>query len=86
MLIRNKKTKIILLIKGDINYHNMLTIQVHLNTETIFDTYIARTCILNYGCELRSIHAANIIEKVHLEYIKSVLSVKKNTNTAVVYF
>lgn len=63
------------------------TSQLYLNTETmlsIFDTYIAS--ILNYGCEIWGMHAANDIEKVHLEYIKFVLSVKKNTNTAIVYF
>lgn len=63
------------------------TSQLYLNTETmlsIFDTYIAS--ILNYGCEIWGMHAANDIEKVHLEYIRFVLSVKKNTNTALVYF
>lgn len=43
------------------------TSQLYLNTETmlsIFDTYIAS--ILNYGCEIWGMHAANDIEKVHL--------------------
>lgn len=36
--------------------------------------------------EIWDSHNANDIEKIHLEYIKSVLSVSKNTNTAMVYF
>ena len=58
-----------------------------LNVETLlslFDTYVAS--ILNYGCEVWGSHYANDVEKVHLEYKKSILSVRKNTNTASVYF
>ena len=58
-----------------------------LNVETLislFDTYVAS--ILNYGCEVWGSHSANDVEKVHLEYIKSILGVRKNTNTASVYF
>ena len=58
-----------------------------LNVETLislYDTYVAS--ILNYGCEVWDSHSANNVEKVHLEYIKSILGVRKNTNTASVYF
>ena len=58
-----------------------------LNVETLislFDTYVAS--ILNYGCEVWCSHSANDVEKVHLEYIKSILGVRKITNTASVYF
>ena len=49
-----------------------------LNVEiliSLFDTYVAS--ILNYDCEVRGCHSANDIEKVHLEYIKSILGVRK---------
>ncbi|XP_055997458.1 uncharacterized protein LOC130047118 [Ostrea edulis] len=55
--------------------------QMYLNTETmlsLFDTYVAS--ILNYSCEVWGSHSAKDVEKVHLEYLKSVLGVRKNTN------
>lgn len=50
----------------------------------IFDIYIVS--ILNYGCEIWGMYFVNDIEKVYLEYIKFVLSVKKNINIVFVYF
>ena len=32
------------------------------------------------------VHSANYVENVHFEYIKSISGVRKNTNTASVYF
>jgi hypothetical protein len=46
---------------------------------SLFDTYAC--CILNYGCEVWGMHRAPDIEKVHLESLKSVLGVRRNTNT-----
>ena len=57
-----------------------------LNTETklqLFDTHIA--CILNYGCEIWGYHAAKDVEKVHLDFCKSILGVSKRTTTMMVY-
>lgn len=42
--------------------------------------------LMSKTSEIWDSHNANDIEKIHLEYIKSVLSVSKNTNTAMVYF
>lgn len=61
--------------------------QLNLNVETmfsLFDTYVSS--ILNYGCEVWGNHSARDIEKIHLEFIKNVLCVRKNTNTSMVYF
>ena len=41
---------------------------------------------LNYGCKVWGSHNVNDVEKVDLEYIKSIFGVRKNTNTASVYF
>lgn len=60
---------------------------MNLNVETmfsLFDTYVSS--ILNYGCEVWGNHSACDIEKIHLEFIKNVLCVRKNTNTSMVYF
>lgn len=40
--------------------------------------------LMSKTSEIWDSHNANDIEKIHLEYIKSVLSVSKNTNTAMV--
>ena len=50
-----------------------------LNVEiliSLFDTYVAS--ILNYGCDVCCSHNANNVETIHLEYIKSILGVRKN--------
>lgn len=51
---------------------------------SLFDTCVGS--ILNYGCEVWGNHSARDIEKIHLEFIKNVLCVRKNTNTSMVYF
>ena len=48
---------------------------------SLFDTYVAS--ILNYGCEVWGIHNANDVEKLHLEYRKSILGVRKNVTLKV---
>ena len=61
------------------------TNEMYLNTETIlslFDTYVAS--VLNYGCEIWGFHNGKDIEKVQLQYLKTLLGVKKKSS-AVVY-
>ena len=58
-----------------------------LNIETmlyLFDVYIA--AILNYGCEVWGLHPAQDIEKVHTEYLKNILGVRKSTSNVMLYF
>ena len=62
------------------------TNEMYLNTETmlsLFDTYIGS--VLNYGCEIWGFHNGKDVEKVQLQYLKTLLGVKKTTSSAVVY-
>ncbi|XP_078312623.1 uncharacterized protein LOC144619140 [Crassostrea virginica] len=56
----------------------------HCTLLSLFDTYVCT--ILNYGCEVWGSHRGPDIEKVHLEFLRYVLGVRKNTNTSMVYF
>jgi hypothetical protein len=56
-----------------------------LNKETklaVFDTYVLS--VLLYGCEVWGFHPANDIEKVHMDFCKRILNVKKTTINVVV--
>ena len=58
----------------------------YYNQETLlslFDTYVAS--ILNYCCEVWSVHKAPEIEKVHLYFLKRILKVKKSTVNNMLY-
>jgi uncharacterized protein YutD len=41
---------------------------------SLFDTYVRS--IANYGCEVWGTHSAPDIEKVHMDFCKSILGVK----------
>ena len=41
--------------------------------------------MLNYGCEIWGFHNGKNVETVHLQYLKTLLGVKKTTRSAVVY-
>ena len=59
---------------------------MYLNTGTmlsLFDTYVGS--VLNYGCEIWGFHNGKNVEKVQLQYLKTLLGVKKTTSSAVVY-
>ncbi|XP_033731490.1 uncharacterized protein LOC117321133 [Pecten maximus] len=59
---------------------------LNLNIKTmlhLFDTYISS--ILCYACEVWSTHNALEVEKVHLEFCKILLGVKKSTCNAMIY-
>ena len=56
-----------------------------LNKETkldVFDTYVSR--VLNYGYEVWGFHPGNDVEKVHMDFCKRILNVKKATINVVV--
>ena len=59
------------------NYFNVET-QLH-----VFDTYVCS--ILNYGAEVWGFHKAPDIEKIHLNFCKRLLGVKKSTANFMVY-
>ena len=59
---------------------------MYLNTEkmlSLFDTYFGS--VLNYGCEIWGCHYGKVVEKVQLQYLKTLLGVKKIYNSSVVY-
>ena len=47
----------------------------HCALFSLFDTYVES--ILLYGCEVWGSHAGTRVEKVHLDFCKNVLGVKK---------
>ena len=49
----------------------------------LFDTYFGS--ILNYGCEIWGNHKGPDIERVHLNFLKRLLGVKRSTNSMMVY-
>ena len=59
----------------------------YFNTETkcsVFDTYV--NSILCYGSEVWGFHKALNVEKVHVQFCKSTLGVKRSTCNDLVYF
>ena len=59
---------------------------VHFNYVTrlsLFDTYVSS--ILNYASEIWGFHKGDAIEKIHLEYLKIMLKVRKNTSSLMIY-
>lgn len=58
-----------------------------LNVETtlsLFDTYFSS--VLNYGCETWSFHKAPQVKKIHIDFLKRIMSLRKSTNNFMVYF
>ena len=58
----------------------------YLNIETmlqVFDTYVSS--ILNYGCEIWGFNMAKDVEKVHMDFCKRILKVKKCTPNYMLY-
>ena len=58
----------------NINPHEMMT---------LFDRYISP--ILNYGCKVWGLHKAPNIERVHLNFCKRILQVKRTTQNDFIY-
>ena len=56
----------------------------HCSLLSLFDTYVCY--ILRYGCEVWGYHKGPDIEKIHLDFIRYVLGVKRNTNRVMLYF
>ena len=57
-----------------------------LNVETklnVFDTYVSS--VLNYGSEIWGFDLGNDIEKVHVDFCKRILHVKKCTPNYMIY-
>ena len=50
----------------------------------LFDSFVAST--LNYSCAVWGFTKTKSIERVHLKFCKSILSVKQSTSTASVYY
>ena len=50
---------------------------------SLFDTYIGS--IAHYGCEVWGFHRAPEIEKVHIDFCKNILGVKRSTPNAAIY-
>ena len=49
---------------------------------SLFDTYVGS--VLNYGCEIWGFHNGKDLEKVQLQYLKSLKGVKKNLQLFIV--
>ena len=56
----------------------------HETLMSLFDTYIS--CILSYGCETWGSHKGEVIEKVHLNFLKRTLKVRRSAVNVTVYF
>jgi hypothetical protein len=59
----------------------------NLNVETtlsLFDTYLIS--VLHYGCEIWGFHKAPHIERVHMNFLKKIMLLRKSTNNLMVYF
>lgn len=50
---------------------------------SLFDTYVGS--IAYYGCEVWGFHSAPDIEKIHLNYCKNILNVKRCTSNSAIY-
>ena len=60
--------------------------RLSLNMETklhVFDTCVSS--ILNYGCEVWGFHPAHDIKKVHMNFCKIILSVKRSATNVVTF-
>jgi hypothetical protein len=51
---------------------------------SLFDRYVRS--IAKYGCEVWGAHSGPVIEKVHMNFCKSILCVKNVTTNAMVYY
>jgi hypothetical protein len=51
---------------------------------SLFDTYIS--CILSYGCETWGSQKGEDIEKVHLNFLKRTLKVRRSAVNVMVYW
>ena len=56
----------------------------HCSLLSLFDTYVCS--ILSYGCEVWCYHKGPDIEKIHLDFLRYVLGVRRNTNRVMLYF
>jgi hypothetical protein len=56
----------------------------HETLLSLFDTYVS--CILNYGCEVWGSHKGEDIEKIHLNFLKRTLKVRRSTVKFIIYF
>ena len=56
----------------------------HETLMSLLDTYVS--CILSYGCEIWGSHKGDDIEKVHLNFLKGTLKVRRSAVNAMVYF
>jgi hypothetical protein len=56
----------------------------HETLMSLFDTYIS--CILSYGYETWGSHKGEDIEKVHLNFLKRTLKVRRSAVNFMVYF
>ena len=56
----------------------------HCSLLSLFDTYVCS--ILSYGCEVWGYHKGPDIEKIHLDFLRYVLGVRRNTNRVMLYF
>ena len=48
----------------------------HCTLISLFDTYVLS--VLNYSCEIWGNHKGAELEKIHLNFLKNILGVKKN--------
>lgn len=55
----------------------------HVTRLSLFDTYVGS--VLSYASEVWGFHKGDAIEKIHLEYLKIMLKVRKNTSSLMVY-
>lgn len=55
----------------------------HVTRLSLFDTYVGS--VLSYASEVWEFHKGDAIEKIHLEYLKIMLKVRKNTSSLMVY-
>ena len=53
---------------------------------SLFDTYVHVCRILSYDCEVWGYHKSSDIEKIHLDFLRYVLGVRRNANKVVFYF
>ena len=51
---------------------------------SLFDTYVCS--ILSYGCEVWGYHKGPDIQKMHLDFLRNGLRVRRNTNRVMLYF
>ena len=56
----------------------------HETLMSLFDTYISS--ILSYRCETWGLHKGEDIEKVHLNFLKRTLKVRRSAVNCMVYF